>query len=724
MSGSPYNPVPTVRSQGGAIPYEHLDLSPEAFGAGVGQSLQRSGQEIKQAAHQQLQTELALKRQHNETIVLDAASQASQELGTIEAEYRQLHGTNAVAQLKSYQEKIAKVGENIQAKLPDVPEIREAFHQRFQSYSDGTTRGFGLHAADQADQAYVNALEGSIGSAKSRLVRESGLGRAAPNYDELVGSVALLADKMGWEPGQAHAYLQKQSGDVIGDIVAARIAGNQLGQAQNIFEAAAKANIPGTDLPFLDADAQARISHTIHSEIKAQETLSRAENAEDAHNLAQSDVQSRMLTGKPLSAEFQGRIKAGMTPRQWDAYQADVKRADTIFKATGDMKILPTADLTGAVEKLKPVGGEEDFNDREAAYVRAATIAQNTIKLRQTDPGGAVREAFPTTVGAAWQAYEAKPTPEGLQTALKASEVAQAALGIPSLANRREGLMPVAMARTVAGNIASAAPQQQYQQLQSWATQFGPYWNKAFRQMSTLLPPAAKVAAIMPDGASAALMLETAHQDQTKLERALDLPSTGSGSISNAIATDTRMQDLRASLSQRRGGGATADAMAQSAAILARGLVQTRGQGVGPAVETAISRVIADKYRFGRVNDRPFHVQQDRDIDAIETGAVTIMQGLANGVLDLPQVPKGMTKEAADKQLAAAIKNNGYWATNDDVSGLILYSERGVPVTIGGKAVSYTWDQLQAASVKTPGRPSESVYLGVPGQVPESALER
>lgn len=703
--GNAYNPVPTVAPEVGAVPYENLDLPASAFGADVAQGVENLGRTAEHVADEQFRIALDLQHQQNETLVLDASSTASTELGKIEAEYRQLHGNKAVAALPEYQKRVEKIGETV-GKTLKSPETQAAFHARFTSYKDSTLHGFGLYAADQSDQAYVNAIEGSIDAAKSRLVRESGLGKAAPNYDELVDNVARLGAKMGWEPEQAHAFLQKQTGDVVGDLVAARIAANQLGQAQKIFQTAVKATVPGTDLPFLNSDSQARISHTLHSEIKAQETLARAEGAEDAHNLAQSDVQSRMLTGQPLPPEYQSRIRAGMTPRQWDAYQADIKRADTVYRATGDINKLPTTELAGVVEKLKPVPGTPDFNDQNAAYAHAVQIAQNTIKLRQTDPGQAVREAFPTKVGAAWQAYEAKPSPESLQNALKASEVAQVALGIPALSNRRDGLMPVTMARNIAGQIASAPPTEAHKQLQSWADQFGPYWNKGFRQMSGLLSPAMKVAAIMPNDTAASLLIETSRQDQAKLSKSLDIPATGSNSLSRIIATDPRMVDLRSSLSQRRGGGGTAQDVSSSVEILAKGYMQTRGMSQGEAVENAFKRVIDDKYSMGYVNDRPFHVQHDRDVKAITAGAEVTMKSVAAGVLDLPpQIPQGMTADDANAQWASSIRNNGYWVTNDDASGLILYSERGVPVTINRKPVTYTWDQLQRAAIEHPQAP-------------------
>lgn len=710
--GNAYNPVPTVAPQAGTIGYEHLDLSPEAFGGGVARALKQTGQDIKRVEQEQLRNALELQAQKNETDVLDASSQASEELGKIEAEYRQLHGNDAINRLPEYESRVREVGSNVGKRLAS-PDAQRAFNARFQNYQTAALRGFGLYAADQADQAYVRALEGSISSAKSRLVRESGLGNAKPNYDELLDSVARLGAKLGWDKDQAHAYLQKQTGDVVTDLVAARIAANQLGAAQAIFKAASQANIPDTDVPFLDGDAQARISHTLHTEVKAQQTLARAEAAEDAQNLAASDVQSRMLTGKPLPSEVQARIKQGMTPRQWDDYQADIKRADAVFKATGDMRTMPSAEIATTLEKLKPQGGEIDFGDRQAAYARAVTIAQNTIAARDRDPGAAMREAFPTTVGSAWQAYEAKPTPEGLQLALKASQTAQNAVGVPRAKQR---LMPDHMARTIAGNITGAPPGEAYKQLQGWADQFGPYWNQAFKQMGKLLPPAMKVAAIMPDNSAASLLIETSRQDLPKLRKNLDVADRGQDSLTRIIASDPRMVDMRSSLSQRRGGGGTADAVATAAETLALGLMQTRGMSQGEAVETAIARVIDDKYTIGYVNDRPFHVQQGRDVGAIEDGARYKMTSLGPGVLDLPQVPRGMTKEDAERQWLGAVKNNGYWVTNDDASGLILYSERGIPVTINGQPISWTWEQLQQASVERPQTPSEEILrTRIPG---------
>lgn len=449
---------------------------------------------------------------------------------------------------------------------------------------------------------------------------------------------------------------------------------------------------------YLDADRRKVIYNSAQSnqkriiaEAKAAQAVQRAELAQEATDLALSDIQSRRLTGKPVDdPQAQAVIKAGFTARQYEKYQSAVSKADTIFQATGDMRKLPTAELFATVEKLKPVGGEEDFAERMAAYSEAAKIASDVVNDRKKDPGASVRESFPSVMQR-WQNYEANPHPAHLRDALKASKAAQDALGIPE---NQQRLMPDSMARNIAQQIASAPPDKAHAMLQGQAQTFGPYWSKAFRQMSKVLDPNTKVAAIIDDPASASLLIATSRQDPSKLRKSLDVPTSGDKSITNMIATDDRMKDFRASASQLPGGGKNADDLYAATEVLALGYMQSRGMQAGEATEAAIKATLDDKYTFGYTNSRPFHVQRGRDVRVIEKGAQRSLETLTADGLSIGGPPGSLPKENADAALSA-IKRNGYWATNHGATGLILFNERGAPVLKNGRPIEMTWSDLE-----------------------------
>lgn len=455
---------------------------------------------------------------------------------------------------------------------------------------------------------------------------------------------------------------------------------------------------------YLDADRRKVIYNSAQSnqkrlisDAKAAQAMQRAELAQDAADLALSDIQSRRLTGKAVDdPQAQAVIKAGFTPRQYEKYQAAVSKADTIFQATGDMRKLPTAELFATVEKLKPQGGEEDFADRMAAYSEAAKIASDVLNDRKKDPGASVRESF-TNVMQRWQNYEANPHPAHLRDALKASKAAQDSLGIPE---NQQRLMPANMARGIAQQIASAPPDQAHKALQQQAEAFGPYWSKAFRQMSKVLDPNTKVAAIIDDPGSASLLIATSRQDPAKLRKSLDVPSSGDKSITNMIASDDRMRDFRASASQLPGGGKNADDLYSATEVLALGYMQSRGMNAGEATEAAIKATLDDKYQFGYTNSRPFHVQRGRDVRKVEAGAKHALETLTPDGLSVGGPPGSLSQENA-AAVVSAIKRNGYWATNHGATGLILFNERGAPVLKNGKPIEMKWEQLERVKAPT-----------------------
>lgn len=701
--GLPYSGVPEVQTQVNPVQGESLSMSPDAFGANVGRAISDIGRQ---------ETDLALQMLHqqNETQVNDAANAASQELGKVEAEYRQLHGNDAVTRLPEYQQRVTEVGERIRKGLGDRPALQTAFAQRFGTYAASTNNSFGLWAANQGDDAYIKSLQSGVEQASSRLVRTAGLGGAEPHYDELIENVARLGQKLGWDKTTTDTYLQKQTGDVVQNLVQARIANGQFEEAKQVFDEAVERNVPGTDVPFLDADHQATIARHIQTETKAALSLSRAEYAQDAQDLMQSDIASRAATGIPVvtpGSEAEATMRAGMTPRQWDAYQSRAEKADMLFRATGDMRTQTNGEIAGALETMKPKGGEEDFASRQAVYTEAVRIAQDQLKLRNTDPGRAVQEGF-APVREAWAAYQQVRTPETLQAALKVSQSAQTAIGIEA---PRQRLMPDALARDVAAQITGAAPGASYEALQAKAQAFGTFWPNAIRQMGKLLPPAYLTAAIMPNAQSAALMIETSRQDQAKLRHAIGLPDSGDQSLAHMIGQDPRMMDLRQSLAQRSGGIGTGQAVQAATESLALGIMATHGYGPGrasEAVEEAISRTVTDKYQTGKVNDMPFRVPANKPLDPIQDGAVSLQQNLKGEDLDIPPgfAPPGMAPSDIRSQWLASVRSTGYWVTNDDATGLILYNDapgRGfAPVTSGGKPIERTWDQLQGQGIQAP----------------------
>lgn len=456
----------------------------------------------------------------------------------------------------------------------------------------------------------------------------------------------------------------------------------------------------GTWDEFLDNDnkisavnaAQGEIKRR-ESEAKANASMARQEALFDVGQWANDNAASLQLTGKAVPSPYSDdQLKALLKPKQYDAMKHSHAQAAALFQATGDMRSQTPAEMQATVEKLKPVDGQAGFADQEKIYETAAKVLENTIKARKADPGLAAREAF-VPVKAAWQAFEKSQAPEDLQKALKQSQAAQTAMGVPA---SEQGLMPHQMSRAIAGSIKGAKPEDAAKQLQTVATTFGPYWNHAFRQMSNLLDGHMKVAAIVPDSISAALLVEGSRQPVAALRKALGVKDNDIG-IARAVADDNRVKALATSLSQRAGGSSTATQVSASIEVLALQRMRAYGEDQGTATEAAIKSVVEDKYDFAQVGRRAFRVPRDSggDAERIGDGARGFQARITGEGIDLPGDIKGSLPQDTRAAYVSALQRNSYWVTNDDETGAILYSERGVPVTRGGEPVSLTWAQLQ-----------------------------
>jgi hypothetical protein len=450
---------------------------------------------------------------------------------------------------------------------------------------------------------------------------------------------------------------------------------------------------------YLDTDAKIAAVNGAQTELKRRESEALANQAQarqealfNIDRWSRDNTASLQASGKPVPPPYDdSQLRSMLKPQQYEAVKLSADRAHALFQATGDMRTQTPAQMSATVERLKPVPGSEGFADQLALYKVAVDNQKDIEKARAADPGLAVRQAVPA-VQAAWQTFEKSQKPEDLQAAVKQSFVAQAALGIPT---SQQAAMPHGFATAFAGSINSAKPEDAAKQLQGAEASFGPYWNKAFLQMRKLLDGNVKVAATVKDRVSAALLVEGSRQSVSALRRAAGVKDDDTG-IAYAVSQDPRVAKLATSLSQRAGGSGTATQIQSSIEVLALSRMRVYGESQSAATDAAIQRVVGDRYDFGVVGNRPFRVPNDvANAEMVSAGATDIRNKVATKGLDLPY-GYNMPKSWFDYSYAASIQRNGYWVTNDDESGAVLYSERGVPVTVNGKPLQYTFKELES----------------------------
>lgn len=463
---------------------------------------------------------------------------------------------------------------------------------------------------------------------------------------------------------------------------------------------------------YLDNDAKIAAVNGAQTEIKRRESEARANAAQarqealfDIDRWSRDNAASLQATGKPVPPPYSDdQLKALLKPRQYEQIKLASEQSRQLFMATGDMRSQTPAEMQATVERLKPEGGVDGFEGKLAIYNAALKIQSNVLDARKENPGLAVRQAVPA-VQTAWQKFEQSQKPEDLQAALKQSMLAQTALGIP---RDKQRLMPNELIWSMSGAVKSSKPEEAAKVMSATAEAFGPYWNQAFREMSKNLDGHLRVSATVKDSVSAAMLVEGSRQSVTALRKAAGVKEDDKG-IGQAVASDDRVIALATSLSQRAGGSGTATQIQASIELLALQRMRSLGEDQASATEAAIQRVVGDNYAFGggggfgRAATRSYRIpKQAGDADVINRAALRIQSTLPVQELDLPRDVPGSLKKYTAEAYGNAVRREGFWVTNDDESGVILYAGN-VPVTVGGKPVQRTWSELKEVEIPRVG---------------------
>lgn len=696
MAQIPYNPTPTVATEANPTPYNQTNPTAADFGAAVAEGVQQLGQKAGQVVDQQFQQALELQRQRNASLFNEADTAMSDEVSALTTEFQSVLGNNAADKLPEFQKRLDGIRDKYKKTLK-APELERAFAERWGQYQNTANRVFGSHAAQQVGDAFVKSLQSKADAAVDRLVRNSGFGNTAPEYDEIIDSAVELGMHMGWDKATTDAYVQRQASAAVQGIIQARVDSQQYQAAKSIFEQAKAANVPGTDVPMLDGQTAARLNHVITSEMKQAENLRRVELSQEASELAQSSIKSRMATGQTLSPENEALIRAGFTDKQWEKYQSSVKTADEIYKRVGDIGTKSETEILASIEDLRPKQSTTGFADpdyfrQQEVYEAAKGMAKQAIAARNADPAQAVVKDF-TPVQYALDGFLKNPTDPGhAQNFVKKSLAAQTSIGMPVA--QQKPLLKV-MADKIAGDIANPNPQAAQAALKMYEQQYGQFWDAVFRQVSPKMDPATYVAATMDDPVAGSILVNASRRPKEEL---LKMTNIKGAELTEVVATDQRFLDFMNAMGPY-GDTAGVSRVRQSVETLALGYMTTEGLDADAAIEKSFKSVLG-QYTFASVNNQVFLAPNNIDASMAETAGRRVLSKWSSRVaeLDLPDDGqfRGVPLSERRRLFAKAIRENGRWVTAPDMKGVRLYADR-FPVYRYGEPVILTWDQFLSA---------------------------
>ena len=325
MANITYNPVPDVTPTvgGTGAQYQSADgATPNAFGAGIGQAIQGVGEQVqKQAEHFQ--------NIYAESTARDATTKTAVDMANEQARFFQLKGNDAVNGFKDHQDRLNQIVKDNSEGLSI--NANEMYQRDSASLVNNAVFKAGAHVGEQAEQAHLGSLKGSI-EVNSNLYAQNADNPTGQSYfNAALHAAGEHATASGLDGDPKVAYMTATSGQILASAIKARVQSDPDG-AQRLFDSAKGSfNYEDIDkngnkvtyaIPRMDAAQLAQTTAEMQGEFKNQ--------ARDALWDANSSVQEGQDYNKP--SVIGALLRAGHSKE--DA-QAHVNRLDNMLEDFG-----------------------------------------------------------------------------------------------------------------------------------------------------------------------------------------------------------------------------------------------------------------------------------------------------------------------------------------------------------------------------------------------------
>ncbi|MEN6466922.1 MAG: lytic transglycosylase domain-containing protein [Syntrophaceae bacterium] len=365
-------------------------------------------------------------------------------------------------------------------------------------------------------------------------------------------------------------------------------------------------------------------------------------------------------TGQAIPGLMQ-RVYGGQKPEIVAQYVKDVERAQAYYDTVQDISFKPYPEARAKVEERLPMPGTEGYEDNLRLYNDLHLFLEKREKALRDDPANyALRAPGVKDYGAI--------------------VAQQAALGIPEEERR---LLPNNAAAKLVGKFNTAPADQRVQMIHNWKKDAGQHWPVLLRDLvRQKMDPENEILVAVHDLPWAPTVLpvisEAIKQGEQELKKSLT--SDAVKKVDEAVRDE--MADWRGSIMKGDYTGARVSwANGIQKAVSLTALVYAQ-RGIDPkeAGRRAVDEIVTRQYH--EVNSN-YRVPMGFDAGKVKDFALMRLRDLKSAdFIPHGTLKEGITPEQAKDDFLKAVQKSGYFATNEDESGLVLMDPLGLPVMV------------------------------------------
>ena len=358
------------------------------------------------------------------------------------------------------------------------------------------------------------------------------------------------------------------------------------------------------------------------------------------------------------------------------------------------LRAMSPAEQDSLLAERRPEAGE-GYAAKSKIFSALTQAVERDRKARADDPAGYLASVEPE-VKAARQAMFRDMTPDSVNAYAVALKAAREARGMAG--SEAAAFLPESDAKQIAAKLEdSPLPMEALQQLSASA---GKYWPDMLRQFSGKegLSGAMRLAASGMDADAGKKLLEAARDKDfaKKAEEVLGINGATKTDFQNLVRES--MADFNKTLLAGGDGDMSARINQNVERLALRYMMD--GYETEEAVEKAAGKVILDRYSFAGPTGKQFRVPKKFNADRIGDGAeASLLDAAMPGKLLLPDASL-FGEDFTDRTYAAWIRREGYWVTNSDESGAVLFVGGQAVRNTDGSPVERTWDELEGKGME------------------------